>query len=127
MMLSPSARPLPAARRAAALVRPRVGGRLLPDEVGEWHAERLGDEQQVGEPGVTHGAFVALNAAALYPRPLGELVLGQAGALSKCGDPAAKHGLPGEDPVGAGVAAGGHSTNGLGHMIMSQYPNGRFL
>lgn len=51
-------------------------------EFVERDAEGVGDADEVAEPGVAFGAFVALDAAAFHADGVGELVLGEAGGSS---------------------------------------------
>lgn len=58
----------------------------LPHQIREGYADRLRDEHEVGETGVTIAALVSLDAATLHTDALGELILRQAGLSAACGD-----------------------------------------
>lgn len=83
MMLSPSAPP--AGREKGGRPACPVGGRLLPDEVGERDVERAGDEQQVHKlDAAAH--LDALDRRATNLHALGERLLRQVGVLAGLSD-----------------------------------------
>lgn len=62
--------------RASPRTPDPAGGSLLAQQLGDGHAEGVGDEEKISDARVTHGPLVALDAAPVDAGPLGELPLG---------------------------------------------------
>ena len=89
--------------------------------------ESAGDQVQLREPRRADGVLVPLDGSPVEAGRFGEVVLGVALFSSECGDPVPKLSAAGEDPVGQGCTAAGHSTNRRALPIMSQYQSCRLL
>lgn len=103
-----------------------AGRQPSPHQVGEGYTKGVRDEQEIWVAGIAFGPLVALDSTPLDTNPVSELILGKAGCHPEVGDADPELQASDEYPVGVGVAACWHPSNGVILMILCQYPNGRF-
>jgi hypothetical protein len=71
-----------------------------PDEHGERDFERVGDEEQVGVPGISRTGFVSLDGAAFHTNEVAELLLREARAAAGGADALAQFSAASDGPLG---------------------------